>query len=95
MLDVSACVGDHSGDTGRVAVKKSAAKKTVKKPTAKKAAVKNVGGRPARAGKAATTGLFIRLTEAEREALAAGARKAGKPLAAFVRDAAVSSLKSS
>ncbi|MCL2777738.1 MAG: hypothetical protein FWD73_07010 [Polyangiaceae bacterium] len=60
-----------------------------KKATAKKKRM----GRPPRAGGAATGGIFVRLTEAEHERLAAAAKDDGKPLATFVRDAALARLE--
>lgn len=47
------------------------------------------GGRPARAGEAAAT-FALRLTATERARLEAAAERAGKSLAVFIRDAALS-----
>jgi predicted HicB family RNase H-like nuclease len=69
--------------------KKTPAKKPAtvkKKPVAKKPKL----GRPPRALKAATSGIVVRLTAEEREALDAAAQRAGKSLSVFVRDAILS-----
>lgn len=68
--------------------KKSPAKKpaTVKeKPVAKKPRM----GRPPRAEHPATAGIMVRMTHEERATIEAGAKRAGKSIAGFMRDAAL------
>lgn len=90
--DVSGCAGDPSGDTGGVAAKKSAAKAAAGKVSTVKKAVKAPPkrGRPARADGAATEAILFRVTRTEYAELQAVAAAAGKPLATFVRDLALS-----
>ena len=68
--------------------KKTPAKKPAtvkKKPVAKKPKL----GRPPRAEHPATAGIMVRMTHEERATIEAGAKRVGKSIAGFMRDAAL------
>ncbi|MCL2779442.1 MAG: DUF1778 domain-containing protein [Polyangiaceae bacterium] len=74
------------------AKKRASAKKTsgkAKPKAAKKVVKKKRIGRPPRAGEAGR-GLVVRLTDSERTQIDRAAKTAGKSVAAYVRDAALS-----
>ena len=80
-----------------MATKKKAAEpaEPASKPPKKAPVKKPKIGRPPRAGKAAAESVRVRLTRAEREEIERAAKRAGKAIAAFMRDASLSVAKSS